>query len=79
MGCAPLTGLEKEERAWKANIDLENWENCEAIYSHNLQATWHIGHSHDHPRSRMQNRHDIRADLVTNRCRWILGEYWIRY
>ncbi len=79
MGCAPLTEIEKEERDWKTNIDLENWENCELVYSRSLQATWHMGHSHNHNRSKMQSRCDIRSDLVNNSCRLVLGEHWIRY
>jgi len=79
VGCAPLTELEVEERAWRAGINLQNWELCELAYRQSGKPTWHVGHSHKHPGSMAQRAWNVRDDLRVNFCKSILGKYWAEY
>jgi len=82
MGCAELTELEREERDWRRVIDKENWEMCELVYKQSGAPTWHIGHVHSRtgrPQSLQAEAHNNKSDLITNRCKSILGDYWIKY
>ena len=75
------TNLTADQIQWRRGIDIENWENCEALYRDAHKGTIHYGHTH----SRLSRKHgntkalDIRHDLMDNSCEWLLRDYWIEY
>lgn len=69
-----------DQLEWRHSIDIENWDNCEAVYNHYGVPTFHINHSHSIRSVRRITTFDIRDDLMVNRCRGVLGKkYWIDY
>ena len=77
--CTAMTPAERERQQERLAIDLENWEMCELAYSQSHQPTWHYGHTHARPLKGLALREAVRSDLVTNRCRWVLGDHWADY
>ncbi len=86
VGCATLTPEEKlirsEERAWKRQVDWENWTMCDYAYKQAGAYTIHENHGHDRWGRRSQRgitHWDIKSDLRNNNCRAILRDLWIHY
>jgi len=76
--CAPLTELQKEERAYSLAVAKENWYMCNLIYENKRLYTVHYDHSHskrDEERG-LVRVWDYRMDLRTQDCRRILGDAW---
>ena len=71
-GCATY---DAEERAYRDAIDAENWRMCELVYQQAGASTYHRDHEHNH-RVRWD---DIKKDLMDNRCKVLLGDYWAEY
>lgn len=77
-GCASntLSEEELEIRQYNEQASVENWNLCEQIYAYAGQVTWHKGHTHAN-KGRRVRLDDVRQDLLDNRCRQVLGDYWI--
>jgi hypothetical protein len=77
-GCASNTLPEEEleRRQYNRQASVENWNLCEQIYLSAGQLTWHIGHTHSN-KGRRVDIFAVRQDLLDNRCRQLLGDYWI--
>ncbi len=74
LACAPLTELQKEERAYALAVAKENWYMCNLIYEESGQYTVHYDHTHGkHDRVTVW---DYRRDLDLHGCRHILGDAW---
>ena len=78
VGCS-LTPEQKERQQEMMYIDLENWAMCEQVYEKAGKPTWHFGHTHSRPLGGVVLRDALRSDLSTNKCHWILGDYWADY
>ncbi len=57
-------------------IDIENYNNCTAVYSAELVPFWCVGHPADH---RQYVPSNIRMDLTNNSCRRVLRDHWADY
>jgi len=71
-----------EVRMWRDGIDAENWEMCELAYRNSGVPTMHYDHTHDKFRGIMtesSRKAAIRSDLLANRCRSSLKDWWIDY
>jgi hypothetical protein len=86
FGCTTLTEAEREERLWKIGIDAENWQMCEQVYKELGKPTYHLDHTHPTTKRAAQRVPttangwwDLKSDLSVNRCREILGDYYIKY
>ena len=75
------SNLTADQMQWRQGIDNENWDNCERVYLSSAVYTLHIGHTHSKRDVRLGkvSDRDIRDDLMTNNCRFILRDYWIEY
>ena len=70
-GCASTSTKSLADRTL---IAQENWNTCCLAYKYNNRATVT---RHTHRRGRKHRLHEIEQDLSDNRCRLILGKYWI--
>ena len=70
-GCAQNLTVDEEYKRWhQRQVDIENWNMCKQV----IRVEIHDNHRADHRR----NKHaDIRSDLWTNSCRWVLRDNWI--
>ena len=73
-GCvsSPLSEVQEYNR----QIDIQNWVLCEAVYERANTPTVHYGHTHRRHMSVGLLADAVKDDLIQNRCRGILKDYW---
>lgn len=71
-GCA--TTQTPEEREWKYQMAVENYNLCAEVYRRAGIAMVHRDHLHSE-RAKV-GIHDLEHDLAFNRCKAVLGKYW---
>ena len=76
--CAPLTELQKEERAYVHAVARENWQMCNAIYFKSGIYTVHYNHTHRDRDEKIGKGTDwdYRDDLRVHGCKRLLGDAW---
>lgn len=71
-GCASTST--PEERAWRYQMALENYNLCAEVYRRGGYAMVHRDHLHSE-RAKV-GIHELEQDLAFNRCKSVLGKYW---
>ena len=71
-GCAETRT--QDEIEWRRAMDRENWTLCAKVYEQAGVPTYHRGHVHR--RNAVDKIEWVRADLMHNNCRRVLGPYW---
>jgi MFS superfamily sulfate permease-like transporter len=79
-GCVSVP-VDPDVKAYNEQASRNNWEMCALRYKQAGIPTVHDGHIHDEwakPLSAQKPAHirHVRADLRTNKCRRLLGDYW---
>lgn len=77
LGCSstPPTEAELFEREYNRSAARENWMLCERVLRRHNRLVVHDNHSHQ--KGRPARHHEIKSDLLVNRCRQIIGkERW---
>lgn len=67
-----------EVREWNLAASRENYNLCRLAYKQNRQPMLHVDHIHREDRIEgLPEYWALKSDLMHNKCRVILGEYWV--
>lgn len=56
--------------------EFREFENCEASWSHQI-IRWYTGKQDGNPLLGTQETYQLNKKLKPERCRWLLGSFWI--